>query len=260
MSPSSIATGLLLLVVGTSAFASKEAWKSRPSVPELEQTRGDAPKERLPWDAMRFMKQSSKFVSINPFSRKQQLTVQPGDLLWSPSSQQFALSPLDDLVMGGASSSSFDNNTGKWKGVVTDANNGGFIGVRSTPSFEWNMESCNGIELKVKTSLERRRFKVVLRDSTDFNGVCWTTSIDVGKGNNNIIKLFRNDSGVTTVKIPFRSQIPTIFARTVPDQTFRKDNVVGVQLAYSKFEYDGDLNPNFCLGAVDLEILEMRAY
>jgi hypothetical protein len=46
----------------------------------------------------------------------------------------------------------------------------------------------------------------------------------------------------------------------VPDQTFRKDNVVGVQLAYSKFEYDGDLNPNFCLGAVDLEILEMRAY
>jgi hypothetical protein len=81
MCPYSIVTALLLLVVGTSAFASKEAWKSRPSVPELVQTRGDAPKERLPWDAMRFMKQSSKFVSINPFSRKEQLTVQPGDLL-----------------------------------------------------------------------------------------------------------------------------------------------------------------------------------
>jgi hypothetical protein len=67
MSPSSIATALLLLVVDTSAFASKEARKSRPSDPELAQSRGDARKERLPWNAMRFMKQSSKLVSANPF-------------------------------------------------------------------------------------------------------------------------------------------------------------------------------------------------
>jgi hypothetical protein len=61
------------------------------------------------------------------------------------------------------------------------------------------MESFNGIELKVRTSLEKRQFKVVLRDSTDFNGVCWTTSINDGKRNNNIIsKRFRDDNGVTT--------------------------------------------------------------
>jgi hypothetical protein len=160
------------------------------------------------------------------------------------------------------SSSTFDNDTGLWKGSVTDANNGGFIGIRSTPSFEWNMEACTGIQLKVKTtSPKKQRFKFVVRDSTDFNGVCWTTSIDVG-GTNNVMKLFSppGESGVTTVKIPFDKQVPTIFARTVPDQTFQKDKVVGVQLAYSKFEYDGDLNPNFSLGNMDLQILEMSAY
>jgi hypothetical protein len=68
------------------------------------------------------------------------------------------------------------------------------------------------------------------------------------------------NSGVTTIKIPFDKQVPTIFARTVPDQTFEKSNVVGVQLTYSKFEYDGDLNPNFSLGDMDLQLLEMSAY
>jgi hypothetical protein len=266
-------TTTLLLVLGlplVSSFAAKgEGWKSRPAVPELAQSREETPaSDRQPWDALRFVRQSSKFMPV-PFSKKDVRVVQPGDVLWTPSSSQntFTMAPLDDVVMGGVSSSSFDTDTGLWKGKVTDANNGGFIGIRSTPSFEWNMESCNGIQIKVKSSNndnseKTRRFKVILRDSTDFNGVCWTTSVDIGGGINGVMKLFtpKESSGVTTLQIPFQKQIPTIFARTVPNQTFSTNNVVGLQLTYSKFEYDGDLNPNFFLGDMDLQILEISAY
>lgn len=270
----------LLLALALPLFASSFAapnqggWKTRPAVPEVQQTSSSNSQDdssttatspdRQPWEALRFVRQSSKFVSMNPFASKEKRNVQPGNVLWTPSSSQqtFQLAPLDDVVMGGASSSSFDNDTGLWKGKVTDANSGGFVGIRSTPSFEWNMEECTGIQLKVKSSSPKtQRFKFVVRDSTDFNGVCWTTSIDVA-ASNKVMNLFTSpeNSGVTTVKIPFDKQVPTIFARTVPDQTFQKDNVVGVQFAYSKFEYDGDLNPNFNLGDMDLQILEMSAY
>lgn len=76
------------------------------------------------------------------------------------------------------------------------------------------------------------------------------------------MKLFdsKNNDGVTTVRIPFNKQIPTLFAKTVPDEAFQKESVVGVQLAYSKFEYDGDLNPKFAVGDVELQILEIKAY
>lgn len=253
---------ILPLLASGFAAPNEQGWKTRPRVPELQQASSDSEvSERQPWEPLRFVRQSSKFVS-NPFSKADERVIQPGDVLWTPSEKSFQFSPLDDVVMGGVSSSTFDNDTGLWKGTVTDANSGGFIGIRSTPSFKWNMEACNGIQLKVKTtSPDTRRFKFVVRDSTDFNGVCWTTSIDVG-GTNGVMKLFSPSeaSGVTTVKIPFASQVPTIFARTVPDQVFQKDNVVGVQLAYSKFEYDGDLNPNFALGDTDIQILEMSAY
>jgi hypothetical protein len=259
-------TTTLLLALGfplVTGFAAKEGWKSRPAVPELAQSRDETQaSDRQPWDALRFVRQSSRFVSV-PFAKKDVRVVQPGEVLWTPSSRNtFTMAPLDDVVMGGVSSSSFDSDTGLWKGKVTDANNGGFIGIRSTPSFEWNMDSCKGIQIKVKSNSEKtQRFKVIVRDSTDFNGVCWTTSVDVG-GTNGVMKLFapKESAGVTTLKIPFQKQVPTIFARTVPDQTFSTDNVVGLQLTYSKFEYDGDLNPNFFLGDMDLQILEISAY
>lgn len=269
---------LATLPAAVSGFAaennSEGGWKTRPAVPELEQPRTpDNPEIRQRWDALRFVQQSSKFVSL-PFQEKQQRTVQPGDVLWQAGSDSndFTMSPLDDVVMGGVSSSTFDGNTGKWTGTVTDANNGGFIGIRSTPTFEWDMTSCKGLEWKVKTTAPNaKRFKFVLRDSTDFNGITWTTSADIaGTRRNPLLDLFPqkqgtsppSDSGgaVTTVKVPFDELIPALFARTVPDQTFRKDNVVGLQVAFSKFEYDGDLNPKFELGGVDLQLLDLRAY
>jgi hypothetical protein len=222
--------------------------------------------ERRPWDVFRFARQSSKFVNL-PFlpssgTSNVPQTIRPGQVLWqavvddsSPLQKNtFTMAPLDDVVMGGASESTFDANTGVWSGVVTDANNGGFIGIRSTPAFVWDMSNCQGLEWKVKlvnnknSRQRRRRFKFVVRDSRDFNGITWSTSVDLQPGM------------VQTVRIRWDRQIPALFARTVPDQTFRKNNVVSVQIAYSKFEYDGKLNPNFELGNVQLQLLELRAF
>ena len=218
--------------------------------------------ERRPWEVLRFVQQSSKFVSL-PFlgGTAQEKKVRPGDKLWSAAGDldnSFTMAPLDDVVMGGASASSFDRNTGTWSGSVTDANNGGFIGIRSTPGFQWDCSACQGLEWKLKLVGAGegasgggggiKRFKFVLRDTTDFNGITWSSSVDVKPGRE------------STVKIPFDKLIPARFARIIPDETFRKDNVVGVQLAFSKFEYDGDLNPNFSLGDVKVQLLELRAY
>ena len=254
---------LASLVTLGDAFAEKTTtgWTSRPAVPEIEAQFDpkDKSSEKQKWELGRFVKQSSKFVTL-PFASTPTRTILPGDFIWQPSMKgDFTLAPLDDVVMGGVSSSDFDNASGKWVGRVTDANNGGFIGIRSTPSVKYNMEQCKGLVFKFKGG-QGKRFKLVVRDSTDFNGICWTTSANVGSAGNPLLALFNAAPETTTVKIPFDSQIPTIFAKTVPDQVFDSSNVVGVQMAYSKFEYDGDLNPNFALGDIELQILEIRAF
>jgi hypothetical protein len=149
--------------------------------------------------------------------------------------------------MGGASSSTVDNDTGTWTGTVTDANNGGFVGIRSTPfqnGLSLDMSGCQGVELRLRKG-DGQRFKFIVRDSTDFNGVCWTTEFDA-RG--------------TIIRIPFSNQIPTIFANTVSGKSFDDENVVGFQITYSKFEYNGKLNQNFRLGKFVLQLLELKSY
>jgi hypothetical protein len=177
--------------------------------------------------------------------------------------------------MGGASYSTMDNRSGIWRGVVTDANNGGFVGIRSTP-FEigmiLDMRDCKGVILTVRsmttttTTNEEgsnrnrspgQRYKFVVRDTTDFNGICWTTEFDVLPNNSN-----RKDGTTTTteIRIPFAQQIPTIFAKTIRGQRFDDTNIVGFQVAYSKFEYDGRLNAKFQLGEFNLQLLELKSF
>lgn len=259
MKARTLLTTALTIIGSVHGFANPtNGWKSRPAIPELQQESSTTPPEkRTPWDAVRFIKQSSKFINVNPFQKKSgTVVVQPGDVLWSAGGDDNILnwSPLDDVVMGGASESSFDAATGIWSGTVTSANNGGFVGIRTSPSFALDMKQCQGIELKLRGG-SGRRFKFIVRDSTDFNGVCWTSSFDAPKSGG----VF-NIGGKDSAKIPFVKQVPTIFARTVPDQVFDVKNVVAFQLAYSKFEYDGDLNPNFELGDFSLQVMEIRAY
>lgn len=247
---------------GLVLYSSKDNQKSTSSQSE----------RRQPWEVLRFLQQSSKFVNLpflnnnnkNPFLR-----VQPGDVLWQPaasstsssksSTSSFTFAPLDDVVMGGASSSTFDKATGIWSGTVTDANNGGFVGIRNTPAVNWDMTDCQGLKYKLKTTASTltsasatssdKRFKFVVRDSTDFNGVTWSTSLVVPPNT------------ISSVRVPLKTLIPALFAKTVPNSPpFRKDTVAGVQIAFSKFEFDGALNPTFAVGPVQLQIIELTAY
>ena len=203
--------------------------------------------QRVPWNAVRFLQQSSKFVRLFP-TRSQRRILQPSDSL--PFSQ---MAPLDDVVMGGASASSFDSSTSIWKGTVTDANNGGFIGIRSSNSFVWDATQCTGLEWEIE-NVDRRPFqlKFVVRDSTDFNGVTWTTIAKVQPGRTN------------RVRVPFQQLVGARFAKRLDDKggkvAFNAANIVGVQITYSKFEYDGQLNPTFQAGELMLKIKSLKTY
>jgi hypothetical protein len=88
------------------------------------------------------------------------------------------------------------------------------------------------VTLRVRTPAgqDELRFKFILRDSTDFNGIAHTASFDAGGA---------GEARDETVRLPFDAFVPTLFARTVPGATLNTRNVVGVQFALSKFEYDG---------------------
>lgn len=241
----------------THAFSPRPFASSISYTHELAAAGDDATssaKERKPWEFLRFVSQSSKFVTpptlpfIGGGTKESTRKIKPGDIIWAPSSSDnfCNFAPLDDVVMGGASSSTVDNNTGMWTGTVTDANNGGFVGIRSTPfrnGLSLDVSDCKGVELRLRKG-DGKRFKFVVRDSTEFNGICWTTEFDAG----------------SVIRIPWAKQIPTIFAKTVNGKNFDDEKVVGFQVAYSKFEYDGQLNKKFQLGDFALQIMELKAY
>jgi len=206
---------------------------------------------RAPWNLIRFVQQSSKFVSLPlPKLSKSEKKMIPGDTLWEAGSSTnfFTFGPLDDVVMGGASSSNFDEYTGIWKGTVTTANNGGFVGIRSTPfTNALDLSQCKGVEFKIKGP-KGKKIKGMLRDNTEFNGPTWCTTFSIP------------NNGVLKVRLPFEKLVATKFARTIEGQVFQKDNVAGVQLVYSKFEYDGKLNPTFSVGDFSLQLISVEAY
>ena len=244
-----------------------------PSTRLHQQNQSAEKEKRKPWDVLRFVQQSSKFVSLPfvPSSKASKQRVQPGQVLWQPASsssnknkkQPFQWAPLDDVVMGGASQSDLDNNSGLWKGLVTDANNGGFVGIRTTPNnLQLDLTNCRGLEWTFQTSPQMpRRLKVVLRDSTDFNGIAWTTSVDIPNNT-----LLGNKNQQVKVKLPLNSKslVPTKFARIINDASVQggidKTSITALQLVYSKFEYEGALNPKFQAGDFDLQLLEVKAY
>lgn len=233
---------ILLLASSTRAFL-------HSNKPAMSSSTALASSERKPWDLFRFVSQSAKFVPT-PFSSKaEKQPVKPNAVLWKPSAAAFTFAPLDDVVMGGASSSTFSN--GVWKGTVTDANNGGFIGIRNTPNFNWDLTGCRGLEmtLRRRSGPSVSRFKLGIRDSTDFNGLVWAASFDLP-----------TTANPKKIRVPFDKLTPTKFATVATGAILNQSNVVGIQLIYSKFEYNGALNPKFAIGDVDLEILEIRSY
>ncbi|KAM5587899.1 protein HIGH CHLOROPHYLL FLUORESCENCE PHENOTYPE 173, chloroplastic [Rosa sericea] len=191
---------------------------------------------------------------------KQSVGLQNGKLLFGYEGNNYrelTWGALDDVVMGGVSQSTFliDPNgsenggpTGLFKGVVSTANNGGFTSIRtknlSTPE---DLSAYDGLELRLKG--DGRRYKLIVRTSGDWDTVGYTAGFDTVKDQ------------WQTVRLPFSSLRPIFRAKTVPDAPpFDPSNIVSLQLMFSKFEYDGKLNPTFVEGEFKLPVSSIRAY
>jgi Complex I intermediate-associated protein 30 (CIA30) len=215
------------------------------------------PKDRVAWDGLRFLQQSSKFIAwpslLARQPKKGSNVLSPGDVIWTVGSNDntFTMAPLDDVVMGGASASTFDATTGMWSATVTDANNGGFVGLRNTPALVYDATACRGLtwDVRLVGTTAERPVKFVLRDSTDFNGVTHTYQTMLKPGRN-------------TVQIPFDRLVPAKFANVLNDGkcSFTKNQLAGVQITYSKFEFNGKLSRGFVTGDWQLQLMSLRAY
>ncbi|KAH1055945.1 hypothetical protein J1N35_034010 [Gossypium stocksii] len=164
---------------------------------------------------------------------------------------------LDDVVMGGVSESTFQVDrtggeggkpAGLFKGIVSTANNGGFTSIRTKNFFSpVDLSAYDGFEVRLKG--DGRRYKLIVRTSTDWDTVGYTASFDTIGGQ------------WQSIRLPFSSLRPVFRARTVSDAPpFNPSNVVSFQLMFSKFEYDGKLNPTFVEGPFELPLSTIKAY
>ncbi|KAF3975118.1 hypothetical protein CMV_001612 [Castanea mollissima] len=172
-------------------------------------------------------------------------------------SRELAWGALDDVVMGGVSESTFQIDqrgseiggpTGVFKGVVSTANNGGFTSIRTKNfSVPEDLSAYDGLELRLKG--DGRRYKLIVRTSSDWDTVGYTAGFDTLAGQ------------WQSIRLPFSSLRPIFRARTVSDAPpFDPTNVLSLQLMFSKFEYDGKLNPTFVEGAFELPLSSIRTY
>jgi len=172
-----------------------------------------------------------------------------------------AFGPIDDVVMGGVSSSTLSLSplggeggtaAGIFAGNVTQANNGGFASVRSknfSPSVD--VSGYDGFELRVRG--DGQRYKFIARTEDSFDGVGYTCSFDTAPG------------AWQTIRIPFKSLIPVFRAKTITDGSKKpfvdvSDHLSSVQLMLSKFEYDGQLNPSWREGPFELPVQYIKTY
>lgn len=165
--------------------------------------------------------------------------------------------PLDDVVMGGVSVSSIESMEREgeggrpamvFRGQVSIDNSGGFASVRSK-NFDppLDVSAFNGIELRVKG--DGQRYKVILRTEPGWDSVCYCYSFDTRKGQ------------WQSIKVPFNSFFPVFRAKTLKEGSqMDLSSLYSIQLMLSKFEYDGELNPNFSPGPFSLPIAKIAAY
>ncbi|XP_077227156.1 NAD(P)-binding Rossmann-fold superfamily protein [Tasmannia lanceolata] len=173
------------------------------------------------------------------------------------SSRELVWGALDDVVMGGVSESAFQIDptagefggpVGLFKGSVSTANNGGFTSIRTRNFSEpEDLSAYDGLELRLKG--DGRRYKLIVRTSPNWDTVGYTASFDTAKDQ------------WQTIRLLFSSLRPIFRARTVLDALpFDPSNIISLQLMFSKFEYDGKLNPTFVEGAFQLPLARIRAY
>ena len=157
---------------------------------------------------------------------------------------------VDDVVMGGVSESGIRivDNTAIFAGNISTANNGGFASVR-TRNFDipLDLSGYEGIELRVKG--DGKRYKFFLRTETQWDGIAYSYSFDTVANT------------WITVRIPFSDLIPVFRAKTLANsESINSSKIRSFQLMLSKFEYDGNLNPNFTPGGFVLQVESIKAY
>ncbi|KAB8335587.1 NAD-dependent epimerase/dehydratase family protein [Scytonema tolypothrichoides VB-61278] len=157
---------------------------------------------------------------------------------------------VDDVVMGGVSQSQIQlvEETALFAGNVSTANSGGFASVRTknfAPPF--NLSGYEGVELRLKG--DGKRYKFLLRTETQWDGVAYSYS-------------FNTEANTwIDVRIPFAQMIAVFRAKTLKDSPqIDQSKICSFQLMLSKFEYDGELNPQFSPGGFALEVKSMKAY
>eukprot|EP00930_Biecheleria_cincta_P048373 TRINITY_DN33699_c0_g1_i1.p1 TRINITY_DN33699_c0_g1~~TRINITY_DN33699_c0_g1_i1.p1 ORF type:complete len:328 (-),score=41.59 TRINITY_DN33699_c0_g1_i1:136-1071(-) len=256
---------------------SKVQWTSKPALPRIKlddvsfsQERRCRPKrtqlyagaegadeERPAWDVLRAVQTAAYYDALpNPFKfltgePSGSVKVAPGETIWSEENVRgLEWGVLDDVVMGGASQSFLNGTT--WTGnIITQG--GGFAGIRTKsikPALD--MRRCEGLRVRVRGG-DGQRFKLIIRDSYDWNGIAWSFEFDT--------KTFMPSlDGVVDISAPFRSFVPTLFAKKIADQRFDAGKLTAVQITLSKFGYDGDLNPNFRAGKFSLTVESITAY
>ncbi|MCO5568177.1 hypothetical protein L7F22_021873 [Adiantum nelumboides] len=192
---------------------------------------------------------------------KDYLGLREGKNLYSISAKGLPTGPawgaLDDVVMGGVSSSGLQIDLkggedggaiGVFKGFVSTDNNGGFASIR-TKNFESpeNLSAYEGLEVRLKG--DGHRYKLIVRTSRDWDALGYAMSFDTIKDE------------WQSVRLPFAKFIPTFRARIVSNaEPLTSSNILSLQLMYSKFEYDGKLNPTFEAGPFALPVSRIKAY
>ena len=214
----------------------------------------------MAWDPQRFARTAFFFNQpqdvlqrLSPFPTSP-ATLDDGNL-WSAKERvpRLIFGPLDDVVMGGVSESTFNtrDNVGIFSGTISTENNGGFAGCRSkalTPALNLSKSRC----IKLRVRGDGQRYKFIVRDSYAWNGIAWAQSFDTLAS--------QDRSGWQDIELPFSAFIPTLFAGRVPGAVLNTGQITAVQLTLSKFEYDKELNPAFSIGPFKLELESISIY
>ena len=210
------------------------------------------------WDPVRFV-QTAAFFNSPVEVLKRALPLPPravhDGVIWSPAQPgagpTLEWGPLDDVVMGGVSQSTFAATGGAatFSGTISTENNGGFAGCRTRalkPALD--LSSYRGLKLRVRG--DGKRYKLILRDDYGWNGIAWASSFDTTAGADEWQEL----------DLTFDSFVPTLFARSVPGKTLDTRQINTFQITLSKFEYDNEFNPAFSDGPFRLELESIRAW
>ena len=157
---------------------------------------------------------------------------------------------VDDVVMGGVSESSLVKclEGALFTGNVSTDQSGGFVSVR-TRNFQipLDLSRYTGLELKLRG--DGNRYKFLARSSDGWDTLAYSYAFNT------------TANEWITVRIPFVEMVAVMRAKTIPNAPpIEARNIRSLQLMLSKFEYDGQLNPNFTPGQFALTIDSIRTY